>query len=300
MSHGVNVRSVQALEDQRAALITFADTCSTSLDAATLEIRKTEEWLEERHRHWTFQVQQRQEDVMRAQRALAACQASGYRDDDGNYHPPRCDHEERALFEAQRWLRYTQEELGKVVAARRAVAQAAADYLQEARHLLVLLNGEVPRATAMLNTKINQLHAYLATGLMSGAAGVVLGGIGLAAAAIAEIVGNKSSQPSEYHVSDEADETPIAVEDEESLARRVEQARVQADAREEARRGERERHTARQAAGGEIIGQERGIPAEMPPEVGRFGGHPAEQGGIEREPGPEAIEGGFGGPERRG
>jgi hypothetical protein len=296
VSHRVNVRSVQALEDQRAALITFADTCSTSLDAAALEIRKTEEWLEERHHHWTFQVQQRQEDVLRAQRALAECQASGYRDDNGNYHAPRCNREEAALYEAQRWLRYAQEELGKVVVARRAVATAAADYMQEARHLLALLNGDVPRATALLNTKINQLHGYLSTGLASGAAGVILGGIGLAAAAIAEIVSNTRSDTAAYRLPDGSAETPIAVEDEESLARRVAQAQVQAAVREEAERGERERRTAGYAAGVDDDGR-----AQPPsPEAGRFSGHPAEQGGIEREPGPEAIEGALGSPERRG
>lgn len=297
MDSRVNVRSVHALEEQRAALITYTYTCRDAMNAAVQEVRRTEAWLAERKRHWEFEVRQREADVRRAQAALHSCEMSGDRDDEGNYHAPDCRNEEWLLAEAQRLLREAQQNLFTVVSAQRAVTQASAEYQAEARRLSNLLNTEVPRGAALLQTKSQQLHAYLTTNLAAGAAGSVLGGIGLAAAAIAEIVGALHDEPEATEAfAPHVDDPDIVVTDDDTLEDRVAQEQQREIARRQAwMEAQAQRDAARQQV---VI--EPPIPPMSQPLPPMSHRHAETEGGVEREPGPEGIEGDGRSPEQGG
>lgn len=155
-----NVLSVQALEDLKSALNRYGGEAREALDAAEIEIRRTFDWLEERQNHWQNEVRRRQEAANQARAALARCQASGYRDQQGNYHAPDCSAYEHALLQAQIRLREAEAELRNVQQWKRTIEQAAAEYQAQARRLGVLLGENLPKATALLERSITILHSY--------------------------------------------------------------------------------------------------------------------------------------------
>ncbi len=76
MSQSANVLAIHALDELKGALARFGGEAREALEAVEREIRRTLEWLEERHTHWQREVRRRQEDVHRARAALERCQAS--------------------------------------------------------------------------------------------------------------------------------------------------------------------------------------------------------------------------------
>ncbi|MBC7264333.1 MAG: hypothetical protein H5T64_08225 [Chloroflexi bacterium] len=168
MSSGANVRAIQALDDLKGALNRFAGEAQEVLQAAEQDIRRTEEWLQERLNHWRNEVQRRQEEVRLAEAALARCLASGYRDRDGHYHAPDCSAYEHALLQARVRLREAETELRNVQEWMRVVGQAAAAYRTQAQRLGRQLAVDIPSADALLEHKIADLQAYLAVAVPAG------------------------------------------------------------------------------------------------------------------------------------
>ncbi|MBI3914405.1 MAG: hypothetical protein HY327_09505 [Chloroflexi bacterium] len=157
-----NVLSIHALEDLKAALTRFSSEGQEVLDAAAQEIRRTLDWLVERQNHWQVEVRRRQEIVAQARASLARCQASGFYDREGHYHPPDCSRQERALLEAQRYLAEAEAELRNAQQWMQKVQQAVSEYQREAQRLAQLVSSELPKASAFLQRKINDLERYRA------------------------------------------------------------------------------------------------------------------------------------------
>ena len=162
MSPSALVRSIQALDDLKGGLRRFTGEAQETLQAAEQEIRRTEEWLQERFNHWRNEVRRRQEEVRQAKAALARCRASGYHDEDGRYHAPDCSAEERALYQAKVHLQEAEAELRNVQRWMKAVGEAVAAYRIQAQRLGRLLAADLPKADAFLGRKLADLRAYLA------------------------------------------------------------------------------------------------------------------------------------------
>ncbi|MFQ5856284.1 MAG: DUF6782 family putative metallopeptidase [Anaerolineae bacterium] len=172
--YSANVLAIHALDELKGALARFGGEAREALEAAEREIRRTLEWLEERHAHWQREVRRRQEEVQRAQAALARCQASGYYDREGRYHPPNCSAYEHALLQARRRLREAEAELQNVRQWSRQVQQTASDYQRQAQRLEAMLNDDLPKATALLDRKSTDLRLYTMVPAPSGSAGAML------------------------------------------------------------------------------------------------------------------------------
>jgi len=172
MSLSARVQSIRALEDLKGALSRFVSEAQEALQAAEQEIRRTEEWLQERLAHWRNEVQRRQEKVRRTEAALARCQASGYHDREGRYHAPDCSTYEHTLRQAQIRLREAETELRNVQRWMKAVGDAVAAYRTQAQRLGRLI-ADLPKADAFLGRKIAELQAYLAVAAPPGQMGVM-------------------------------------------------------------------------------------------------------------------------------
>jgi hypothetical protein len=163
-----HVLSIQALEELKGALNQFNAESLEGLNAMESEIRRTLDWLQERLNYWQNQVQRRQEEVRRAEAALARCQASGYWDRDGYYHAPDCSAYEWAVFQARARLREAETELANVRRWLAQVQQAVGDYQRQAQRLKAWLESELPKANAFLERKITTLQSYVMMGAPSG------------------------------------------------------------------------------------------------------------------------------------
>jgi uncharacterized protein (DUF885 family) len=157
-----HVLSIQALEELKGALNQFNAESLEGLNAMESEIRRTLDWLQERLNYWQNQVQRRQEEVRRAEAALARCQASGYWDRDGYYHAPDCSAYEWAVFQARARLREAETELANVRRWLAQVQQAVREYEIQARRLQELATTHTDRARAFLGRAQNRLEQYLA------------------------------------------------------------------------------------------------------------------------------------------
>jgi len=167
MSASAHVQSIQALDDLKGALGCFRGEAQEALGAAEQEIRRTQDWLQERLNYWQNEVNRRQEEVRRAAAALARCQASGYTDREGRYHAPDCTAYEHTLQQAQRRLQEAEMELVNVRRWLAQVHQAAADYQVQARRLRELTTTQTEKAQAFLGQAVVDLERYLAVAPLS-------------------------------------------------------------------------------------------------------------------------------------
>lgn len=171
MSSGASVRAIQALDDMKGSLNRFAGEAREALQATEQEIHRTQDWLQERLNHWRNEVQRRQEEVRRAEAALAHCLASGYHDRDGYYHAPDCSAYERAVFQARARLQEAEAEMQNSQRWMKAVGDAAVQYRAQARHLQALVTAHAEKAQAFLGRKITDLERYVALASGVGAFG---------------------------------------------------------------------------------------------------------------------------------
>lgn len=159
-----HVLSIQALEELRTTFARFNAEAQESLNVTAIELRRTMDWLQERLTYWHNEVRRREQILAQAERALAACRASGYYDPrTGAYYEPPCTAQWEAVRRARVHLEEARAELRNVQEWIRRVQQAAGDYQRQAQRLYAWLNGELPKATALLGRSLTILRAY--TGL---------------------------------------------------------------------------------------------------------------------------------------
>lgn len=163
MSAPVHVRSVAALEDLKEALAHFGVEAQGILLAAREQVRRTEEWLQSRLAYWQAEVQRRQEELRRAEDALARCRAAGYYNPrTGTSYTPPCIAEQLAVQQAAIRLQQAQKELENVRYWKRQVDEAASAYSLQAEALGRLLSGDLSGAVSFLGNRVAELRAYLA------------------------------------------------------------------------------------------------------------------------------------------
>lgn len=163
MSSTVNVHSIEAVDNLRIAFSRFQTEAQETLQAAEQEIRRTEEWLQERLSYWRAEELRRQEELRMATAALARCEASGYRDPKtGAYYRPPCTAEQQAVRQAKAQLQEAQQRLNDVQTGIRLVGQAVANYRIQAQRTTRLLSSSFLNAISFLTSKLADLQAYLA------------------------------------------------------------------------------------------------------------------------------------------
>jgi hypothetical protein len=150
-----NVRSIQALEDMRGALIRFAADAREPLVSACRATDDALEWLAARRAFWRREVERLTLAVQAAARALEACQSERDRNRWG------CDYEERHLYEAKRLLREAEEQVALIERCAGAIRFAYDGYRNSQSRLQRMLDVDVPAATAMLRRSADILETYV-------------------------------------------------------------------------------------------------------------------------------------------
>ena len=161
MSQSLELRDPQVLDQMQGALSRFSKGVDTSLRAAEMEFQRTRDWLIRRVAHCRREVEKAKRDKESAEAALRRCEASGYTDRDGRYHPPNCSGEERDLEQAVRSLRSCQEKLKAAQVWQRRMDQAEVEFRSEARSLQSLGEGFTSKAAARLKklaAKYERIH----------------------------------------------------------------------------------------------------------------------------------------------
>jgi chromosome segregation ATPase len=157
MSSPARVTSVAALEDLRAALGTFGGEARDVLAAVALEIRRTLDWLDEQLGLWKKEVRRSEDEVFQARQELARRKMMRI-----GGRPPDCTEQEKALLRARARLEHAEGQVEKTRQWLRDLPTAVTEYEGRARQLQNLIEGDLPRATALLGRKVEALEAYVA------------------------------------------------------------------------------------------------------------------------------------------
>jgi hypothetical protein len=164
MSESANVKSIDAIREFRAALVTFAEEGRSALDAVEFDINRTIQWLRhEQPAFWQRQVRVRTDEVNRAQSDLYRKQAST--------EGQRLSHvdERRALARAQQRLEEANRKLAAVRRWAQALEHEADLYRGQVQPLARLIDSGVPATVARLDRAAQRLEEYFAIAPAAGA-----------------------------------------------------------------------------------------------------------------------------------
>jgi hypothetical protein len=151
------VHSIELLQEWHAALCIFRTEAMESLSAIALEIQRTDAWLDEKLRGWQREARDAEELVVRYKAELA-----NRRFPDFSGRIPDCSLQEENLLKAERRLEYARDQIDIVhrwyTRMPKLVEEASS---APSRHLANFLEGELPRALAVLTERIRSLEAYV-------------------------------------------------------------------------------------------------------------------------------------------
>jgi hypothetical protein len=157
MTGSASVHSLQALYDWHAALCVFRTEAIESLASISLEIQRSESWLDDQLHAWQREVREAEQDVTRCRTELA-----NRKFPDFSGRIPDCSVQEEALWAAEDRLEHAREQIGVVRNwYHRLPKMINEEYQGPARHLTNFMEADLPRAIAMLNGQIASLEAYL-------------------------------------------------------------------------------------------------------------------------------------------
>jgi len=155
--HGsANVTSIEALGELRAALCGFGDKAAEAVCAADAEIHRTVDWLGEQLAYWTHEVRRWEDEVFRARGELSRRRMIRISD-----RPPDCSEQEEALERARQALAHAENQVERTRRWQRLWQEAVIEYQGPVGQLKGLLEGDLPRAIALLERKIETLDGYV-------------------------------------------------------------------------------------------------------------------------------------------
>jgi hypothetical protein len=169
-SEAAYLRDTRALSQLSLALGKFATGVQEAMTQTDAEIRRTQEWLEERARYWHQQVVQARQEVQAAQHALHRCQRSVRYDRDGRPIPPDCSAEIAHLSYCRRRLQQAEEELRTVKKWQAKIEQAISQYQNSAKRMRGVATTSTKKSQSFLNQKITEIEKYSSPRSVSGSA----------------------------------------------------------------------------------------------------------------------------------
>jgi hypothetical protein len=158
MIQAADVRSIEEVRDLHAHVCKFRTDAQDALAAVELTIRRASDYLTEKREFWQRAIRKCEDEVFQAKQELKQRQYVGF---DGRV--PDCTVQEENLKKAQGRLRYAQDKAETVRKWMSRLPKAVGEvYEGPARHLAALLEGELPRALALLERRIQSLEEYAA------------------------------------------------------------------------------------------------------------------------------------------
>lgn len=164
MSNQADIRDIQILGDLKAAFGRFSEDVLQILPAIQKQFEEIEAWLEERQTHWQQQVDEAEDLVHAARRALGDCESSGYYDDEGDYQAPNCSSEEDEVQETEQHLAECEKNLETVKQWRHRIEGQIADFQNDMHRLSILASSRTGSAQAALVGKLEILNRYVGGG----------------------------------------------------------------------------------------------------------------------------------------
>ncbi len=159
MSSGANVSSIEAVQEFRVALNTFAFEARDALAVYEMEVHRTLDWIQRgAPLAWENEYRKSEAAVGQAKIDLSRCRSMPLADGSA----PSCMEEKKQLERARQRLAYVENKIQVVRKAGQAADREATEYKGRASQLASLLDGEMPRAIALLDRVLTILESYVA------------------------------------------------------------------------------------------------------------------------------------------
>ena len=160
MSQGAQVGSIAAIADFQAALANYAAESKQALTMLDLEIRRAVDYVKvDRAKYWQFEIRKAGEAVMRAKDELHRCLTFKSSDN----FTPSCVDERKALQKAQERVRIAEQKAEAVRHWSRAMQHELNEFAGRMVQFNAVLEGDVPRAMAVLHKILDTLDRYVST-----------------------------------------------------------------------------------------------------------------------------------------
>jgi len=151
-----NVRSIPALADFRAALLTFGEVAKRAMDEIRMELQRSLGWVgDEQPTFWKAEQQRAMDLVAEKRNELDQCERRAY---DGQR--PTCYAERKALEASKRYVRYVEEKAEVVRRWGRTLLRDVSEYDAQVGKFRDLLDADLPKAVILLDRMIAALEAY--------------------------------------------------------------------------------------------------------------------------------------------
>jgi hypothetical protein len=153
---GVNVRSIPAIREFRAAVQMFLEEAEGALDMMRLELQRAFEWIEhDRPQYWQMQQRRAFDQVASTRTALETClmrTVAGRR--------PSCIEEKQAHAAAKRRLEHCREQIERVKKWTIKLHHDSNEFRGQLSGLRRTLDHDVPRLAALLERSAEILEGY--------------------------------------------------------------------------------------------------------------------------------------------
>ncbi len=157
MSEQANVKSTDAIESVRAALLQFAKQAGDGLTEIDLEMRRMVDWMEhDRPAFWKQQVRQAYDAVGQAKANLHRCLMFPV----GINDRPSCTEERAALKKAEAHLAYCQQKQEKLKHWVREINHESHTYEGRTARLKEVIEVDAVKAATTLSRLIGQVEQY--------------------------------------------------------------------------------------------------------------------------------------------
>lgn len=157
MNESAHVTSVEAVANFAAALRCFEDEASRGLLAIDQQANRALQWLEhEAPAYWREQIRRCFDDISRARAALETCRMRKVAG-----HKPACIEEEKAYRKAKQRLADAEEKAKLVQRWAIRLRREMDEFRGRIGNFRRCLEGDVPRAIALLERTLTSLEAYL-------------------------------------------------------------------------------------------------------------------------------------------
>ncbi|RMG39238.1 MAG: hypothetical protein D6725_05555 [Planctomycetota bacterium] len=158
MSESANVRSIDALERLRAALLKVQGALTATLEEIDAQCRHFLHWLEQEcPGYWRMEIRKGFDRVAEARVALERCRMKRVAG-----HRPSCIEERKALERARQRLEFSRQQLERVRRWYIAARHEADEFHGRLAVLRQAVEFDVPQATAVLERMLTALEEYLA------------------------------------------------------------------------------------------------------------------------------------------
>src|SRR4051794_25487393 len=152
------VQSVEALAEFKAALVQFRAEVQDAVASLHLDVRRAEEWLQERRKSWERAVRECYDEVVRAKAELTRRQMVPPGD-----RVPDTSQQEEDLRKAQARLRYAEDRVERCRRWVGLLAQAIEEFEGPVRRMGTRAELDLPKAAGSLERSIQRVEEYIAS-----------------------------------------------------------------------------------------------------------------------------------------